>query len=405
MLRIASASLCLATVAVVSLTASAQCLGPDNLDSGACCAPVGATLPIFPTLTLPGLGICWDNCVPNPTACATVVIGAPQPAGCAQFTASVDVQDCNGQLLLQSQLVLDYTRTWDEFQIPGQIAQVFRFVVKGDFTTTAAGGPSCQVPSCLAVHPTAFFYGYLDYSFDCSGVWSAAIVLYHGCDNYQHTPGLSSRPGAFHPQRSFAVVAPSTPGNPFIPVVLPAPGGPAVAEAIRQAWTPSSLTCTAEEPILGGVVQPLASACVCPFSLFPAQTTARHVDVTGVCGSFARSVNAFPAVPWFENLSISLGAWTTTASYPGPEEVWVDEGAYVHLDACDPSGLAILYAEIKYGATTASGFPAIQASGLPLDKFTDLASNYSSAVSTAGIVPPFFGHVIQTRNLVYTNAP
>ena len=34
----------------------------------------------------------------------------------------------------------------------------------------------------------------------------AALVLFHNCDRFIHRPGLSSRPGAFHPGMSFALV-------------------------------------------------------------------------------------------------------------------------------------------------------------------------------------------------------
>ena len=385
--------------------AAAQCLGPDGLDLGPCCAPAVATLPTFPAVTLPGSSICWDNCNVAGQACTQVVLGAPVAGGCAAYTAALKVQDCNGNPLLSTVLSLDYTRTWDEFVIPGTVSQVFRFVVKADVAAATTSGPPCQVPSCLATYPTAFYHGYLDYASDCSGGWAAALVLYHGCDAYQHNPLLSSRPGSFHPGRSFALVAPHTTANPFLPVVLPAPGGPAVAEAIRQAVNPATLACTVEEPIIGGVLQPLAAACVCPFSLFPQQTTARHVDVVGACGSQARSVNVFPSLPWFENLTISIGTWTTTASYPGPEAVWVDEGTYLHSDACDPTGALGFHAQIKVGATTEGGFQAISASGLTLDKFTDLVNNFSAQIGTVPIAPPFVGHVMPTRDLVYTNSP
>jgi hypothetical protein len=315
------------------------------------------------------------------------------------------VEDCAGNPLLNASLRLDYTRTWNEFQIPGTVAQVWRFVVRADVMPSTVSGPPCQVPSCLGTYPSAFYYGYIDYSFDCTSAWSAALVLYHGCDNYQHLPVISSKPGAFHPARSFALVAPNTTANPFVPTMLPAPSGPAIADAIRNVINPATGGCNSSEPILGGVLQALGAACVCPFSLFPPQTTARHVDVVSSCGSNARSINAFPTVPWFENLTISLGTWTTSASYPGQERVWVDEGTYLHVDACDPTGALGFYAEIKYGATTAGGFPAVLPSGLPLDKFTDLASNYSAQLGTVPISPPFVGSVLPSRHLVYTNIP
>jgi hypothetical protein len=394
-----------ASLALVGAAASAQCLVPDNLN-GPCCAPVVANLPVFPPVTLPGIGICWVNCTPTQT-CTQVTLGMPQQIACAQYSIPFEVRDCAGNLLLISKLHADYTRTWEEFPIAGAPPiQVWRFTIKADMNAGPAPVPlGCPVPTCLGAHPSAFYYGYLDYAQTCQpgGGFEAAVALYHGCDKFQHDPLLSDKPGVFHPGTSYAVVAPSTPANPFIPALSPAPAGPVFAEALRNVPpTTAAATCIAEEPIVQGVVQFLAQACACPFAFVPPQVTARHIQALTACNSSINSLNLFPAFPWFEVMSTSLGSWTTAASYPGPERIWADEGIFLHQDTCDTPGALTLFGEIKYGATTLGGYPAVDFAGQALNKFTDLVNNYAVKVG-APIVGPFVGSVYPSRHLAYLN--
>jgi hypothetical protein len=391
----------LAATALTAATAAAQCLGPDGM-AGPCCSVVAPTLPAFPAITLPGDAICWDSCNVGAQICTQIVLGAPVQVNCTEYTVAFQSQDCSGNPQLKSLLNLTYTRTWTEFPVPGTVGnQVWRFVVKADVSpsTTAFG---CQVPNCLGAHPTAFYHGYLDYAFDCvAGTWESALVLFHGCDKFQHDPLFSSRPGVFHPGRSFALVAPSTPGNPFAPVSLTPTGGPTFFEAMRDTPDPATLACEAAETLAQGKIINLAKACACPFAFFPPQVTARHIDGTSTCGSNFRSLSAFPTLPWFELMTTSLGTWTTSASYPGTEAVWVDEGTFLHVEACTLSGAAELYAEIKVGATTEGGFLAA-VGPVGADRFTDLVDNYSVQLGTP-ILPPFFGSVRPTNHIVYVN--
>jgi hypothetical protein len=361
---------------------------------------VAPNLPAFPPVTLPGDSICWDNCSVNSQTCSQVLVSAPTQVTCTEFTSTLQVLDCGGNPELKSQMHLIYARTWDEFPVLGAVpSQVWRFLVKADVSpSTSAFG--CRVPNCLGTHPTAFYYGYLDYAFDCfSGNWEASIVLFHNCDRYQHDPLFSSRPGVFHPGRSFAVVAPSTAANPFVPVALAPFAGPTFGDSMRDMPDPATLACEAAETLAQGITQNFASACACPFSLVP-QVTARHIDGASVCGSNFRSINAFPVVPWFEVMTTSIGSWTTGASYPGPEQVWVDEGTFLHFEACTLSGALETYVEIKLGATTEGGFAT--AATTPNSRFTDLVDNYSVLLGNP-ILPPFFGDVRPTRHLVSVN--
>jgi hypothetical protein len=321
---------------------------------------------------------------------------------CAEYTVDMKVEDCSGGALLGGTLALDYTRTWNETPAVGTQLQVWRFVVKADIAKTSTTLATCPQPACTNFWPTAFYYGYLDYAFNCAtGGWQSSLVLFHGCDKFQHDQAISDKPGTYHPTISYALVAPTTTANPFVPAVLPAPGGPVFAEAIRNAWDPVTLACSSEEPIAQGVTQPLGQACACPFSFFPPQVTARHMEATSFCGSSYRSLNVFPTFPWFEVMTTSIGTWTTGANYPGPEAAWVDEGVFLHFEGCG-GPVPIGYAEIKYGATTAKGYPA-NGGGLVLDKFTDMVDNYSIKLGDP-ITLPMVGSAKPTNHLFYTNS-
>lgn len=381
---------------------SAQCLDPDGLD-GPCCVDVLPTLPTFPAQSLPGSAICWDSCAVTSDDCVQLNLTAPTTAICGQYTSDLTTIDCGtGANQLGGTLILDYARTWEEFPTPGESLQVWRFLVKADLILAGVSTGTCPFPSCLPAQPTAFYYGYLDYARDCStGAWESALVLYHGCDAFVHDPLISSRPGTFHPSTTYALVGPSTVTNPFVPVSLPAGGGPLFFEGIRDTIDLVTLACESRERLQAGNIVPLGNACACSFALAPPQTTARYMDGVSFCGSDFRSVNLFPFLPWFEVMSISIGSWSNGSSYPGPEAAWVEEGLFLHTEACSLSGTPQAYAEVKVGATTEGGYLA--AIGLVVgDKFTDLVNNFSAALGSP-ITPPFVGNVMPSLHLISVN--
>ncbi|TAJ08649.1 MAG: hypothetical protein EPO68_15590, partial [Planctomycetota bacterium] len=171
--------------------ASAQCPQPDGL-LGPCCAPAIANLPNFPPTSIPGLGLCWNQCAPTQQPTVKVALGAPASVNCGVYMAQLTVTNAAGAPVLAGALRMDYTRTWQEIVpiAPGGNLQVWRFVVKGDLGNAIAAGAACPTPSCItAANPTAFFYGYADYAFDClTGQWQNSLVLYHGCDRFSHGP-------------------------------------------------------------------------------------------------------------------------------------------------------------------------------------------------------------------------
>ncbi len=392
---------------------SAQCFGPDNLDLGPCCAATLPNLPVFPGASLPGLGICWGQCTVNNQRTLKVAWTPPAQPFCAEYTTTLTVFDgSSGLPLLGGQLTLDYTRTWDEITTTGTVAQVWRFTAKADLVSLAApGGPPCPVPNCIAPvgpHPTAFFYGYVDYT-NCTaaGTWENVLVLYHACDRFIHAPGLSDRPGVFHASSSFAIVAPHSALQPFVPVNVVAPGGNVFAEATRSVTTSGlpPFACTVEDPVAFGSMTPLGAGCVCTLSISPKQQTLRQFTGQTQCTTTAGTPGAwtslninFPTLPWLHMVSTSIGRWTNPNMYPSTESVWVDEGLFVHQDACTGSFL-----EQKYGASTRNGWTVLSIPGSPTN-FTDLVDNYTAPL--AGPFPtPIMGSVRPTDHLIYVNEP
>ena len=401
-------------VAVLSLpllptSSLAQCLGSEGLDSAPCCAPVVPLLPSFPPISLQGQGDCWAACNPPILNCLQVDVTPPTPGPtCGQYIAQFSARDCGGPQLLSGALDLVYSRTWDETPVPGATpVQVWRFHAKVDLVRVPGSPALCPVPSCLPAQPAAFFYGYVDYAFDCgAGVWESSLVLFHNCDAFIHDPALSATPGSFHPTTTYAIVAPDTFANPFIPSSAPAPpAGPLIAEALRTSpvGLPPPTVCLAEDFLAAGAWVPLVFGCLCPLSLVPVQNSGVLVNGSGSCGGAFSSINAWPFVPWFHFVTTSIGTWTSSASYPGPERVSVGEGLFNYKDVCDPTGVTLSSLDVLYGSVTEGGYTVSPNPLFPTSQtFIDLASNYRAVLP--GSVPlPLVGFVSPTHHIVYVN--
>lgn len=393
--------------------ATGQCVGPDNLDAGTCCGPVTPNFPIWTQGFEPGLGVCWDNCVPSTQNDLLVSWIPPQPSGCASYTSQLTVMDApSGAPLLAGTMNLDYTRTWYELNASGQDVQVWRFLVKADLASVTIAGPDCPIPDCLqplGSQSTAFFYGYLDYAQLCSNpavVYQHALVLFHGCDFLIHKPGLSSAGGTYHPTKSYAIVAPHSTVQPFVPGNLPFTGGGLAFEGFRGN-TPvgGAITCQTEDRLVSGAIQPFAQGCLCPLSFTPPQNTLSFVSGVGNCAFVPGQTNdfeslnlAFPTLPWPYMVTTSIGRWSSPAVYPGQEAASVNEGLFRTFDICDN----VDYFEVKYGSTTEGGWTAfVYPGGPPATRLFDLVDNWTAPVG--GPHPlPLMGNVMPTDHLVYT---
>ncbi len=412
-----SAVLAAAALLVSAPLARSQgaCFNPDQLN-GMCCQPLQANLPLFPGIAMQSLGIYWTNCAPTVQNLTGVQWAPPVMTTCSEYTTTLNVINmANGAVLLSGKMVLNYTRTWAEVDPAGIQWQVWRFVAKADLAAPTAGAlvPIAPQPNCIAPfgpHPTSFFYGYVDYALPCGGnQFSSALVLHHAGDFLIHQPGLSDKPGAFHPNRSCGIVAPHTAVNPFVPANLPAPVGPLIGEAVRNVVSPFVPgLCSAEDPISGGAIAPLGRACFCPLMAAPQQHTLRVMTGKGTCvdplglnSSFASQMINFPTVPWPHVVTTSFGFWSTAASYPGPEVAWVDEGLFIDHDACTVTD----WVDIDYGGTTQRGWQVIGPAPIsPSFEYTDLGDNYSAPLF--GPYPlPAVGSIRPTDRLIYVNTP
>jgi len=383
---------------------------PDELD-GPCCTLTVPSLPAFQATSLPGLGACWDHCAQNAQRTVQVEWDVPSQPVCTEYSTNLQVFDgISGLPLLSGPMVLDYTRTWTEVPPTGPPIQVWRFTAKADLAWVP-GGPvvNCPVPPCLppvGPEPTAFFYGYVDYA-ACSpsGPWWNVLVLNHAPDRFIHAPGLSDKPGVFHPFQSYAIIAPHSPAQPFVPGNALAPGGALVAEAMRNINVPFIPTdvCLVEDPVFQANMVAFGGGCMATIAKNPKQYTLRQFTGESVCldgggepGAWASLNIAFPVLPWYHLVSTSMGSWSNPNVYPGLESAWVDEGLFVHLDQC--TGDVV---ELKYGGSTRDGWPAM-VSELMVNTFTDLADNYSAPID--GPYPsPILGSIRPTEHLIYVN--
>lgn len=414
-------SLLLTSVLSLTFTSAAWaqggCFIPDNLD-GACCAQVGVNLPVLPPFSLPGSAIAWDTCNLAGEVCANLSLQAPQPSGvCGQLQATLRLQDCQGNTLLQGQALLDYARTWIEQGVvptpagPANVDfQVYRFLVKVDLASPlAAVQPSIAVPADLTLNPTAFYYGYVDYARVCqTGQFKQALMLFHGSDFLIHYPGISSGVGGANPLRSHALVAPDTALQPFIPAPSVVAAGVFAEDSVRSVGNPAAPACRTEEDLFaGGTYQPLAFGCINPPALGPIQTAAIAMQGQSNCGSGFQSLNLFGLTPWFETISNSIGQWVGLGEYPGPERVRADEGLFQYRDGCQAAGPgAGISLEIFYGAETLGGFPSQLvepgAVVVPVGHFVDLVSNWRRPAG-APLMLPAIGKVMQSFHVISAN--
>lgn len=406
--RVIASSLLL--VVAVTPSSTGQCFVDDNLSNAPCWQPVPDQLPQFPGFSLPGLGICWKQCVPNQTEDTIVEFQTPVQLVCGQYSSQVRVrQAATGAPVLAGSAILDYSRTWIEIGPNNVENQVWRFVVKADLTQVSTPGtqPTCYAP--LAAYPTNFFYGYVDYVRPCQSlaISDQVVVLWTGCDFLAHKPGISDFPGIALPAMSFAAVAPHTAANPFVPMNLPVPGGPAIDGAIRNVSTPLTPLCFARERTQQASLNPFAAGCLCPLSTVPQQHTLSVFngvgscpDATGQSSSWSSLSVAFPILPWPHMVQTSIGTWTSGANYPGPEAAWVNEGLFRTRDSCAPSDQF----EVFYGATTTKGYPILSPFPVAGQTLTDMADNYTAPV--AGPHPlPLLGSIRATDRIIYVTTP
>jgi hypothetical protein len=419
-------SLALAGAFALSLAGAATaqispCFQFDNLN-GACCAPTVSNLPSFPGYQSPGKAICWTNCNVSGQVKTRTILTPPVQTDCSGFQANIEVNDFfSGTVYLFGQVTLDYTRTWEE-QPPiagASPIQVWRFAAKADLKTSSPTLPgSCPVPMALGMYPTAFYYGYVDYAFDCTtGQWDTAVVLFHAGDLFINKPGISSTPapaGGLDPNRCYAVVAPDTAANPFVPSNNLFPGGPLIGEGMRLKNNPGTVLCNTEEFLSSGFLNPFFQLCLCTIGLVPPQMSVNIFNGQGTCPDASgvpsnfQSLNLWSAFPWFHLVTTSIGHWTTMNSYPGNEVAWVDEGAFLYHDSCGfGPGLNGDSYDIMYGGSTSKGYTVSPNPIFPTSQnFKDLASNFSHGVGIPFPSPLILvGHVMPTRHLIYVNTP
>jgi hypothetical protein len=363
------------TLVALQLLASAQCPIPDQLDGGPCCTLAQEKLPFFPKVTQDTLGICWRDCnVDQVALCRAIWTNVPlqQATGsnCGIRTMDLRLLDTTGIVKWRGRMRLTYARTWLETPPTGIVVQVWRFLVNGDLSPSAAVGPiPCPVPPCAPANGNRVrFTGYLDYALDCSNnVFQNAWMLTHACDFIDHHSGFP-RAGAFHPDRSYSFVGPAAG---FVPApLLPIEGTPGSPfEDVRRLRYPvpgttGPIHCEFEERIQFSLL-PQSQFCLCGLP-GTQQWNLANLFLTGVCGTSIVTTGG-PFLPGF--LSMGIGSWTFPATYPGVEDLRWNTGGHDYVDPCT----GVVQPEVFFGVTTIGGDPAFELTsggpGAPLPPF------------------------------------
>jgi hypothetical protein len=350
----AMAAVVLAMLAVNS-AAWSQCPGPDGFGfTAGCCTPAMPNLPLFPTMTLNGLGACIRDCGVE-SQFDTVATIVPTPLVCDYWIMGLTIVSTSGPPFTASTALLaaKYARTWFEFPIAGAAPlQVWRFLVNGDLTYAGATatGAGCPIPlSALAPYNLPVHYiGHIDYAMDCAtGAWQIAYSLSHFCPTESHAP-FSARPiaaAAGWPKRTYHFVGPAN----FVFGLCAVPDGPIIAESTRTSvglTVPVPYTCLRETQVVNGQLNTVAFNCVCndPLPMLPPSRYAHQtLFATEVCAGAAAAILSFgglgvPFLPTGLRAEI-IGSWVPAAgapAFPGAECVSVYLGILDSPGLCGP---------------------------------------------------------------------
>jgi hypothetical protein len=370
----------------------AQCFGDDGFAAGACCTTAASNLPVFPTLTVGGLGACILNCgVESQFNTQTTL--APQQVLCDYWLVGISIVTPTftvGTPAGTVPLVAKYARTWTEFAggpAGGTTLQVWRFLVNGDLTysPSTASGPGCPIPLSalppfsLPVH----FIGNLDYALDCTtGQWQVAYTLTHLCPPESHAP-FSQRfipAAAGWLKRTYHFVGPAN----FAFGLCPAPSGPVIAEATRTSLgllNPAiPYTCLHEVPVLQGNLLDQNVNCACtdptPGPPPPRYTHQTLGAVEGCPGTVGAPIANFPGfgIPFMPTglRALAIGSWlpVATSTYPGNKCVSLYLGILDSPGVCGPVGPPPALHAVS-GVGTTGGNP-VQLFSSPLPAFMPL---------------------------------
>ncbi len=393
--------------------AQAQCTGSDNLDfNGECCDISEPILPDFPAVKQEIQYICWRRCDVQKVKRLCVDLGRPVPhvfpsgvpAGCGIYDLPVRTRTCGGQqrVAFEGTVLATYSRTWfEDADVDGQIdTQVYRFLLNGDlrasdFLVNRFGTNPCVPQSIHFFDNLVFWFGYIDYRFDCqNGSVEVEWALDHECDKYHHNEdsGRPAPPGtAFNPARSFTFVGPST----FVPTLgIPFSAGPLVQENTRSilfTGQQQPVVCFRDDPIRDGVLQPFIETCVCTDGA--PQYAISEYGGTTLCGS------GFGLGQGKEYVQKRLGFFANAAGEP-TRELLLKQGDLIFFDQC----LQTTTNEYFEGVITLNNVPSFtidQAGGVvPLARqFHDVGSSNNEVCERKKAVPHY------TCKLICGNIP
>ncbi|MBI1852836.1 MAG: hypothetical protein HYR85_21045 [Planctomycetes bacterium] len=114
------------------------------------------------------------------------------------------------------------------------------------------------------------------------------------------------------------------------------------------------------------------------------------------CSSATPFLPPFPAI--IQTIKKLLGAWTDPSRYPGPQNLFVEQGTVRYVDGCLPGQTRIEYFK---GVATSGGFPASNQQSLSLPaEFDDVGSANASPTNRTSVVgAPYVTFEILSLNL------
>ncbi|HYC78968.1 MAG TPA: hypothetical protein VEI02_15180 [Planctomycetota bacterium] len=400
-------------LALAATVGDAQFCTPDDGFTGPCCAPVAGALPVFPAMTLPGLGASLLECGVDASWPTTVSI-TPIPVLCDYWLFDLAILGASpfDPSIPTSLFFGKYARTWMETTPLGAV-QVWRFLVNGE----VAYAPAAPVfPPPYSKYPfnalppftlPTHFQGHVDYSRHClSGVWEAAMALTHLCPFEAHAAfsayPLAIPPGV--PSRTYHFVAPDN----FAFGPGPSPEGPILGDAQRSSLlVPGvSYACLAENPIVGGALTTSYCDCACAGPAGPA--TYHHQTLTAtIAGCGAATAMTLLPLPGFLPTGLRVhmfGSWTAVPGaqlYPGTKHVGHYMGVAVMTDLCPGTSAPFGPIHAVTGVGTAGGHPQTIAVGLPATtESADLCNMLVFPALTPGLGGYFAADRVWSFNLM-----
>lgn len=375
--------------------------GDDNFASAPCCTPVVPNIPNPPAFTQQGTWGCIKDCELEAQFGVTISANI-NPALCDIWVSQITITPTGvGGPAFAGVLICKYARTWLEFDVNGNpTRQVWRWLINGNLTPTAATGPMpCPTPDCAIIN-RVHLHGHYDAACEVDPVtgvqqWKHILTLNHlqGCVEHNAFSALPVPPPFDHPDRSYHLVSPAG----FTFAAVPEAQGVIADESWRSLIFPN--TCLAEGRLGQGQLQTVSNDWMCipgtggTFQ-YKQQLLGATTFCAGMLGAVAGIPLAFPLPPATSGIaSLPLGFWGGAAgSFPGGRSLITHWGAVDFFDDCNPNEIPV---HIVQGVTTrrapGTGFNPVISPPPIYDTWFDLEHMLIPSQTLPGTLVPGWG--------------